>query len=290
MSIEKLARSAVDVVAGRLAQRGTDAAGRLTDTAVDGVYQLIAHRLQGSATGRRLLALLHRNPGNEEGRAQAAEMVADEAHSDPKFAESLGRAAARAGILVQGAGASYQQNIYDNSGDFRNINVRGARDVKLKKYHIGNLRFDTGGLVAGVITLIAILGGGTAAVVATTGDSVNLASVVGRWEQSAYQPMPGWTVGPIVLTVANDGRFTFSMKAKMGAPGGPVPPGTPADFGQLNLDCGGMVTADGDHFTLRTTSGPCGAFEAKLAPDNTVLDVFITNGSVDGAQSLTKVG
>jgi hypothetical protein len=34
----------------------------------------------------------------------------------------------------------------------------------------------------------------------------------------------------------------------------------------------------------------CGTFQAKLGPNNDVMDVFISNGSVDGSQALTKAG
>jgi hypothetical protein len=290
VSIEELARSTVDAVAQRLAQRGAAAAGQVTDMAVDGIYRLITQQLQGSATGRRLLDLLQRNPADARGRTRLVEMVRDEASSDPRFADSLGRAAAQAGIFVQGAGASYQQNVDNSSGDFRGNNITG--NVKYKKYHIGNIRFGTGGLAVGIVGLVAVLGGGTAAIVGVTSNSATLTSAVGRWAQPSQQPMTGWTVGPTELTISADGRFTFSMKAKMTIPGGmQPPPGTMStDFGQFNFDCSGTVTPDGDHFTLRTTSGMCGTFQAKLAPSSNVIDVFISNGSVDGSQALTKAG
>jgi hypothetical protein len=282
VGFDEMARSAVEAVAGRLAQRGTDAAGRLTDAALDGVYRLIAQRLSGSATGRRVLDLLVRNPADRQNREHAAEMLTDEASGDPRFADSLGRAAAHAGVFIQGPGASYR----DSRGDFRDISITGARNVKFKKFHIGSIRFGTGGLVTGILALVTLGGGGTAAVVAATGDSTELSAAVGSWtQQPGGTSLPGWTVGPISLTVTADGDFTFSMRATMDVPADvPQSPG----FGDINLDCSGTITPDGDHFTLRTTSGPCGTFEAKPGPSD-VLDVFIDNGSTDGSLALTKV-
>lgn len=288
MGFEEIARSAVEVVGGRLAQRATDAAGRLTDTALDGVYQLISQQLSGSATGRRVLESFARDPGDGQNRARVAEMVADEANGDARFADLLGRAAAGAGIFMQGPGAVYRH--HDSSGDLRNITVRDSRGVKIsnKKYHIGSIRFGTGGLVTGIVALVALAGGGTAFIV--TRDSVELSSAVGSWEQlPGGQSIPGWTVGPISLTISADGRFTFSMRAAMDIPIEiPNTPAAPPGFGDLNLDCTGTITPDGDHFTLRTTSGLCGTFEASPGPDN-VLDVFIDNGSANGSLALTKV-
>ncbi|MGH3941031.1 MAG: hypothetical protein ACRDTG_20810 [Pseudonocardiaceae bacterium] len=42
MDVDSLAQSAVEVVARHIAQRATDAAGRVTDAGVDHIYQLIA--------------------------------------------------------------------------------------------------------------------------------------------------------------------------------------------------------------------------------------------------------
>jgi hypothetical protein len=281
VGFEETATAAVEVVAGRLGKWGVDAAGRLTDAALDSVYGLISHRLAGSATGRRVLDAFERDPANPQTRARVVEMLSDEADSDGRFAHSLGRAAANAGIFVQGPAAYYRRS----SGDQRNITVTGSQNVKFtnKRFHIGKLQFNMGGLVTGVAVLAAAAGGGAAAVVANH-DSVELSSVVGEWtQQPGGQTIPGWTVGPISLSISAGGRFTFSMRATMSA--NDIP--TSAGFGDLNLDCAGAVTPDGDHFTLRTTSGYCGTFEARPGPDD-ILDVFIENDSANGSLALTK--
>jgi hypothetical protein len=281
VGFEDTATAAVEVVAGRLGEREVDAAGRLTDAALDSVYGLISHRLAGSATGRRVLDAFERDPANPQTRARIVEMLSDEAESDGRFAYSLGRAAANAGIFVQGPAAYYRHS----SGDQRNITVTGSQKVKFtsKRFHIGKLQFNTGGLVTGIAVLAAAAGGGAVAV--TNHDSVELSSVVGEWaQQPGGQTIPGWTVGPINLSISADGQFSFSMRATVSANDVPAPAG----FGDLNLDCAGAVTPDGDHFTLRTTSGYCGTFEARPGPDD-ILDVFIENDSANGSLALTKV-
>lgn len=52
MDLQGLAQSTVDRIAESIAQYGTDIAGRLTDTTLNGLYRLIAQRLQNTATGR----------------------------------------------------------------------------------------------------------------------------------------------------------------------------------------------------------------------------------------------
>jgi hypothetical protein len=284
---EELARAAVEVVAGRLARRGTEAAGELTDAALDGVHQLISRRLRSSATGLRVLEAFERAPVDPQSRMRVAEMVTDEANSDRHFADSLGRAVANAGVFVQGQGATYQRNTYDASGDLRDFNTDGG-DV-----HVGDkktIRIGTGWLAAIVVGLIVLAGGGTAAVVTSIGKSVDLVSAVGNWEQQPGQQLiPGWTVGPLTLAISADGRFTLSMRANIEIPDDAGGSGPPPGFGDFSFDCTGTVTPDGDHFTLRTTSGQCGTFEAKPGPDDNVLDVFVDNGSANGSLALSRV-
>lgn len=159
MDGDDLAQSAVEVVAQHLAQRGTDAVGRLADVGVDHIYQLIVSRLQRSPAGQSMLSWFHQNPADEQSRRRFAAVVADEVRHDPGFAESLGQAAERAGVFVQGAGAS--QQIIENRGDFRDISA--GRDVRIKQrqFHIGRFQVGTGGLVTGVVGLVILLGGGT---------------------------------------------------------------------------------------------------------------------------------
>ena len=45
MDLQGLAQSTVDRIAESIAQYGTDIAGRLTDTTLNGLYRLIAQRL-----------------------------------------------------------------------------------------------------------------------------------------------------------------------------------------------------------------------------------------------------
>jgi hypothetical protein len=295
MDINGLARAAVDTVARHLAQRGTDSAGRLVNAAVDRVYQLIDGRLRGHRAGRQALDTLLRDPGDPSGRAMAADLVSREAHTNQRFAHALGGAAERAGIFVQGAGASYrvEDNRIDNSGDFRNFQAGG--DIRIKQnrkhFHIGRIQFGTGGLISGIAVLVLVLGGGTAAVINATSERVSLSSAVGRWERPGETPAPGFETGPAVLTVDAGGRFTFTMDVRMTSVpgGGPVPSGQVQGLPDLDLNCGGTVDTAGDHFTLRSTTGPCGTFDAKLSSDGKVIDLFLSaDGSSNGSLSLRK--
>lgn len=282
MDMDELAQSAVEAVAGHLAQRGTDAAGRLADASIDHVYQLISSRLQRTSAGQRMLGWLHHNPADEQRRARVAEVVANEVRSDPVFAESLGHAAERAGIFVQGTGASYRH--IDNSGDYRNIST--GRDLQIKSRHsYSQVKIGTGGLV--VLGLV-LLCGSAAVVVAGATNSSNLDSAVGRWEHAGDQPLPGFKTSATVLTVSSDSRFIFSFGIKMTPPGEAPPSGFP-NFSSIDINCSGTVEPTGDHFTLRTTTGQCGTFEAKLSSDGRIMDVFVSNGSVDGSTALMKV-
>jgi hypothetical protein len=166
MDIDKLAQSAVEVVATHLAQWGTDAADRLADEGINQIYQLILSRLRRTSDGLGMLTWLQHDPVDEHRRAAVTQVVTGEARNDPEFAESLGQAVQRAGILVQGAGASYRSG--DNTVEFQNIVTQGDVRIGHRQFHIGRLQIGTGGLVTGIIGLVVLLGGGTAAVVSAT--------------------------------------------------------------------------------------------------------------------------
>jgi hypothetical protein len=290
MDIEGLARAAVDTVARHLVNRGTDAAGRLANAGVDRVFQLIAGRLHAHPAGRQALDSLLGDPGDPGGQEWAADLVAQEAEADPRFAGALDGAARQAGIVVQGAGARYRVGSdyrFENRDDNRVYyqGIRGGRDVKIKhrQFRIGRLQFGTGGLVSGIALLVLALGGGTAAIVA--GETVSLSSAVGRWERPGEKLVDGIETGPAVLTVDDKGAFTFTMDMRVSLPGGQ----TPAGFPSMNLNCAGTTEAAGDHFTMRSTTGQCGTFDAKLSSDGRVIDLFLAaEGTSSGSLSLTK--
>lgn len=281
MDIDGLVRAAVDTVARHLAQRGTDAAGRLVNAAVDRVYQLIVSRLRRSREGRQALDQLHRDPADPRARAHAADLVSEQAHADRRFAHQLDDTSRQAGITV-----------HFRIGDDQRIgNVRAGRDVRIKQkqFHIGRIQFGMGGLVSGIAVLVVVLGGGTAAVVGATAEEVSLSSAIGRWERPGEAPAPGIETGPAVLDVNADGAFTFAMEVRMSAPAG-----TPAievpGFPNLSLNCAGTVEPAGDHYTLRSSAGQCGTFDAKLSSDGRMIDLFLSNESSTGSLSLTKAG
>jgi hypothetical protein len=226
-----------------------------------------------------MLSWFHQNPADEQNRRRFAEVVAGEVRHDPGFAESLGQAAERAGVFVQGAGAS--QQIIDNSGDFRDISA--GRDVRIKQrqFHIGRFQVGTGGLVTGVIGLVILLGGGTVAAVRVATNQANpmpLSSVVGRWERPGDKPNSGFgfQASPIILTISRDGRFNFSAGTRFNIPEERLPRGgTGGGFPDFSshYECDGTVEPMEDYFALHSTAGPCGTFEAALSADGSILDV-----------------
>lgn len=290
MDIGELAHAAVETVARHLVNRGTDAAGRLANVGVDRVFQLIVGRLRADPAGRQALDSLLGNPADPGGQNWAADLVAQEAEADPRFADALDGAARNAGIVILGDGARVGSDYRVENRDDNRVyyqGVRAGRDVKIKhrQFRIGSLQFGTGGLVSGIAVLVLVLGGG-ATYIGTAGDKVSLSSAVGRWERQGEQLMEGVETGPAVLTVDDRGGFTFTMDMRVSFPGGQAPPGMPS----MNLDCGGTVEPADDHYTLRSTSGQCGTFDAKLSADGRVIDLFLAaDGSSGGSLSLTKV-
>lgn len=275
MDIDKLAQSAVEVVATHLAQWGTDAADRLADEGINQIYQLILSRLRRTSDGLGMLTWLQQDPVDEHRRAAVTQVVTGEARNDPEFAESLGQAVQRAGILVQGAGASYRSG--DNTVEFQNIVTQGDVRIGHRQFHIGRLQFGTGGLVTGIIGLVVLLGGGTAAVVSA--GTASLSSAVGRWEQGGYQQFPGFERSPTTLTISSDGRFTLSAGVKMG----------PSGVDNFPIECRGTVEPTKDNFTFHTTTGSCSIFVAELSSDGRTIDVFLV-ALIPGVSTLTRVG
>ncbi len=149
-----------------------------------------------------------------------------------------------------------------------------------------------------MIGLVILLGGGTVAVVRVATDqtnSVTLSAVVGRWERPGDKPLSGFQTNPTVLTISPDGRFTFSAGIQMNFPANGRPPGGDTgagfpDFSSAHFDCNGKIELMEDHFTLRSTAGPCGTVDATLSGDGNTLDIGLANGSKNWSMALTKAG
>lgn len=286
MDIDELARSAVEAVATHLAERGTDAAGQLMDDAINHLYQLMVGRLQRTSTGGEMLSWLQLDPADVHRRAGVAQLVTSEARNDTQFAESLGQAAHRAGIIVQGPGSWSQSG--DNTIGIGSISTKTEGKTKVN-IRIGNRHYQvgTGGLAIAVIGLVLLIGGGTTAAVLVTTNSAVLSSAVGRWERPGYQAGFGVEVSPMVLTISPDGRFAFSVDTKINVPEAP-----PADFPGpgVQADCHGTVEPTGDHFTLHITAGLCKNVEAKLTSDGSAIDIYSPGESTADSIRLTKTG
>lgn len=175
MDVDDIAERVIDAVGAHLLQIGADAVGPLANHPVDEMYRLVAGCLGRTPSGMRVVGALRQRPGDPAARRQARQVLADEARHDPQFADTLAAAAQRAGLAV---------NVRTSSTAFGNQAVSGAsgsaaqggrdalvgnRDVKItdKQFHIGSVRFGTGGLV-GLLALAITLAGGSAAAVVTT--------------------------------------------------------------------------------------------------------------------------
>jgi hypothetical protein len=263
MDSHRLARTAVNLIVSSRAHGPGD-------PAADRVCRLVVSKLPGALTAVDANALDARS------HARLTDAVAGEVAADPGFAQSLAR-------------ALNQAQFTDNSGQFNGAHVQGGiHNSKFRntKIRIGRFQIGTGGLVSGVAALV-VLGGGAAVVLPKVTDQVAVSEAVGRWELSGSTPMAGFQTKPTVLTVTPDGKFTFSLGMSMSAPGD-LPAGVNAP--SIDVECGGTVSPDGDHFTLRSTAGACGTFTARPTADGTIMDVLLTDGSADGSLPLTKVG
>jgi hypothetical protein len=265
MESNELARFAVNLLVKQL----TGGGGQQGEF----VGQLVAQQL-----GAQEIALARRNPWDAREQARLADVVTAQLRTDQRFADSLERA-------VQAVTPTHVTHI---SGDGSGNRAGGNMTIKNRRFHIGNVQFGMGGLVSSIVVLVVLLGGGSAAVYYNTKKSVDVASAVGRWQQAAGTPISGIDTKPTVLTVSGDGRFTFSTGYKMNIPGGGNFP-TDLPVSEVSIDCTGTIEPDGDQFTLRATTGPCGTFSAKPSSDGKVLDVFLQNGSTDGSRALSKV-
>lgn len=281
MDAGQLAQAVVDSVAKHFTGR----AGQAGAAAAEQLYRVLARQLGQTPWGRRVLDGLRNEPGDPERRQLAVEAVTAEVRRDRRFGAELDRVVHFSGVLMQGHDVRYRSDVrhVDSSGDQRDIRISGDHNrVKLKKYHIGSVHFGTGGLVSGAAALVAVLGGGTTAIVAAQDPPVRLEQAVGKWTKPG-ETLNGIKVDPYVLAVVAGGGFDFTFGAAISIPGMPSGgvPGVSTHF-----HCVGTVTADKDHFTLRAGSGGCSDISATLSGDGARLQVVV--GSDGQAVSLDK--
>ena len=150
MNVDELAREAATALAERL----PEAAGSATDT----LMTLIINRLEESKTGTRALDALRSQPDDPAERDLAATVIADEFVRDSRFAARVGAALDRpnsqTSAVALGAGSRLRGE------------VAGGNIDKSKQYHIGSIRFGTGGLTALIAVGVLAAGGGGVATTA----------------------------------------------------------------------------------------------------------------------------
>lgn len=104
---------------------------------------------------------------------------------------------------------------------------------KRHKYHIGSIRFGTGGLVSLIVIAIMLLGGGTAAVIHIVSPPVNLDDVQGDW---IYHDHAAETYTDVTLTVTgSEFRFLMDLYDRTEPSG---------ERTGIQIECKGVVTAD----------------------------------------------
>jgi hypothetical protein len=134
----------------------------------------------------------------------------------------------------------------------------------------------------GIVLAVAVLGGGGVAGWQAL-KQANVSDAVGTWEQKAAT---GNTVDlASTLVVGSDRTFRLTMKPQFQFPdvgGGDV------QMPKMDVSCGGVVEASGDHLVLSTTSGPCGTLTAKVSGQR--IDLTVSSGNGDQTLSLLKTG
>jgi len=175
------------------------------------------------------------------------------------------------------------QRIGDITGQSVGHNrIGGDSRIRIKGDSKINIRVGTAWLW---ILGVALLSGGTAAVVVIHPwePSVQLKSIVGKWEDGGADMGAFASAGPGILTVSADGHFTFTQSftelpgflSPQAATGGKQVSG---GLG-VNVDCVGSVEPKGDHFAFHSTSGTCTDFNVTLAENNTIVELQWSAGT-----------
>ena len=174
MTPDQLVRVVTDALGEHLASTG----GRVTDKRFQQVLDLVAEPLAQTATGQRKLQTLRVDPSDTHNRAEVVDYLSMVVRRDASFQAKLTDAAARAGMgsestLYTSTNASTGARVVNAHG----TNVQVSQDDRSKRYHVGNIRFGTGGLVTAVVVGILLLGGGAAITAIAPGER----------ERAAYQ-------------------------------------------------------------------------------------------------------
>jgi hypothetical protein len=234
------------------------------------LYELMTTWLKQTKDGRSQLEAFLKGLTSQKQLTQTAKFVLKEMQRSDIFEQNLTGAAEKAGLVVSDAkgkssredGGTYTDG-NSTSGKFSPI---AGGDVQINKSI--NLGLGNAALVAVVIFLT---GGSVGAIGAhyATGPNVppsmtvSLDQIVGSWE---LRPSVRSTFNQAMsLTVSPDGKYSMMTDETVGPLG-------------AHNECGGIVTADGDHYTLHSSSGGCYDQTLKLVGNGQALDVVSTNG------------
>ncbi|WP_410619411.1 hypothetical protein [Amycolatopsis sp. cmx-8-4] len=156
--IASMVAAAGTFVAGYLAQGAKQLGDKVRDGAVDRLYKLIEPRLSKTASGSAALQGLREKPDDPARATMVSAVLADAAKADPEFANQLGQAVRDVYSSQDAAGATVDGN---------QVTVRqGDRSrFRTRDFVVGDkrtVRISTGGIIMGVVALVAVLGTATA--------------------------------------------------------------------------------------------------------------------------------
>jgi hypothetical protein len=279
MDLDTLAQSAVDTLVEHLLNAG----GQVLSVPVDRLFRLLEGRV--GATGVLRAATEHAQ--SPVLRRTAHQTVADAMRADTTFAQQVAAALhavppavqvyqqsaayAPGGSVYQG-GVGQQGGIAVTSGGpVRFDGPVAGRDVNVdrsKRFHIGSIRFGTGGLVALILAGTVSAGGVAVGVVAATqaGGSAAVSAATGRWVHGSGVSMSCMKEDDTTLVINPDATFRAHVGLSFTNDncGGSSGFGPPAGFTGPQIDCSGTVSTDGPNLVFKSSVGPCATFTAQL--------------------------
>jgi hypothetical protein len=179
--IAGMAAAAGTFVAGYLAQGAKQLGDKVRDGAVDRLYKLIESRLSKTASGSVALESLREQPDDRSRATMVSAVLADVAEADPEFAKQLGQAVRDVGSRQYGTDAIVGGNqVTVRQGDRSRLRVR---DFVAGDKH--TVRISTGGIIMGVVALVAVLGT-TTAVSYNVGGNDGAAEAVQHFESRVF--------------------------------------------------------------------------------------------------------
>lgn len=156
MDFTDLSTQAVTIIATYLGSIGSGLAGRIKDSAVDQLYELVASRLKQSPLGAAAISGLEERPDQASRQAIAASATAEAMADDPQFAKSVGTAVRAIHISQGGVGRG-------DIGEQVNISAGGSMAIRgstianqINKSRTTKIGFGAVGLVVAALVIVLV--------------------------------------------------------------------------------------------------------------------------------------